>query len=96
MDGQQNRNVIAAAQQLHFAHAAKSVGIPRSTVIASITASEAEVGYPLFDYEAEATAREATPVPLILRSRRASTPTMVTQAIQGKVAKTAPPQPPTE
>jgi hypothetical protein len=55
VDGQQNRNFIAAAQQLHFAHAAKSVGITRSAMIASIKATETELGYPLFDYDAEST-----------------------------------------
>jgi hypothetical protein len=67
MDGQQNRNFIAAAQQLHFAHAAKSVGIPRSAMIASIKAAETELGYALFDYDAESTTLTADGRALLAR-----------------------------
>jgi DNA-binding transcriptional LysR family regulator len=49
------RDFIAAAEQLHFAHAAKSVGVSRSTLIASVKELEAELGYPLFDYSATTT-----------------------------------------
>jgi DNA-binding transcriptional LysR family regulator len=49
------KHFVAAATQLHFAHAAKSVGVPRSTMIASVKALEAELGHPLFDYAAETT-----------------------------------------
>jgi hypothetical protein len=67
MDGQQNRNFIAAAQQLHFAHAAKSVGVPRSAMIASIKATETELGHPLFDYDAESTTLTAEGKTLLAR-----------------------------
>jgi DNA-binding transcriptional LysR family regulator len=49
------RDFIAAAEQLHFAHAARSVGVSRSTLIASVKELEAELGYPLFDYSATTT-----------------------------------------
>ncbi len=49
------RDFLAAAEQLHFAHAAKSVGVSRSTLIASVKELEAELGYPLFDYSAATT-----------------------------------------
>jgi DNA-binding transcriptional LysR family regulator len=82
MDGQQNRNFIAAAQQLHFAHAAREVGIPRSEMISSIKASEAELGYPLFDYEAESTT--LTPDGKALLSK------LVTEAAKAKAAAVLP------
>ena len=49
------RDFVAAAEQLHFAHAARSVGVSRSTLIASVKELEAELGYPLFDYSAATT-----------------------------------------
>jgi DNA-binding transcriptional LysR family regulator len=49
------RDFLAAAEHLHFAHAAKSVGVSRSTLIASVKELEAELGYPLFDYSATTT-----------------------------------------
>ena len=55
MDSELTRCFIAAAEQLHFAHAAKSLGLPRAMVIAAVKNLEAELGYPLFDYNAETT-----------------------------------------
>jgi DNA-binding transcriptional LysR family regulator len=49
------RDFVAAAEQLHFAHAAKSVGVSRATLIASVKELEADLGYPLFDYAAATT-----------------------------------------
>jgi len=49
------RDFVAAAEELHFAHAAKSRGVSRATVIASVKELEAELGYPLFDYAATTT-----------------------------------------
>lgn len=49
------RHFMAAADQLHFAHAAKSEGVSRATLVASVKELEAELGYPLFDYSAQAT-----------------------------------------
>lgn len=55
MDRELARCFIAAAEQLHFAHAAKSLGLPRSVLIASVKKLEGDLGYPLFDYTAETT-----------------------------------------
>ncbi|GAA1001922.1 hypothetical protein GCM10009563_32290 [Subtercola frigoramans] len=49
------RHFVAAAEQLHFAHAARSEGVSRATLVASIKELEAELGYPLFDYTAPTT-----------------------------------------
>jgi DNA-binding transcriptional LysR family regulator len=49
------RDFVAAAEQLHFAHAAKAVGVSRATIIASVKELETELGYPLFDYTAATT-----------------------------------------
>jgi len=55
MDRELARCFIAAAEQLHFAHTAKSLGLPRSVLIASVKKLEGNLGYPLFDYTAETT-----------------------------------------
>ena len=49
------RDFVAAAEQLNFAHAAKSVGVSRATLIASVKELEAKLGHPLFDYAAATT-----------------------------------------
>ncbi len=49
------RDFVAAAEQLHFAHAAKSVGVSRATLIAYVKELESTLGYPLFDYSAATT-----------------------------------------
>lgn len=49
------RHFEAAGEQLHFAHAAKSLGIPRSSLIASIRVLEEELDTPLFDTTATTT-----------------------------------------
>jgi len=49
------RHFMASAETLHFAHAAKAQGVSRATVIASVKELEAELGYPLFDYDAATT-----------------------------------------
>lgn len=49
------RHFVEAAEQLHFAHAARSQGVSRATLIASIKQLEGELGYPLFDYAAPTT-----------------------------------------
>lgn len=46
---------VAAARYLHFAHAARALGIQRSSLIAGIRSIEAQLGYPLFDTEASTT-----------------------------------------
>lgn len=55
MDHTLLRHFAAAAQFLHFAHAARALGVPRSTVVASIRLLEAQLGYPLFDSAASST-----------------------------------------
>jgi len=49
------RCFVAAAEELHFAHAAKTLDIPRSTLIASIRKLEEDLGRDLFDRDAETT-----------------------------------------
>src|ERR1700712_831304 len=59
MDHALLRQFVAAARYLHFAHAAKALGIPRSTLIASIRRMEATLGYELF--ATDATTTQLTP-----------------------------------
>ncbi|MBG6239344.1 DNA-binding transcriptional LysR family regulator [Mycetocola sp. CAN_C7] len=49
------KRFVVAAEELHFAHAAKYLGIPRSTLIASVRSLENELGTPLFDTNASTT-----------------------------------------
>jgi DNA-binding transcriptional LysR family regulator len=49
------RHFEAAAEELHFAHAAKRVDVPRSSLLLSIRALEDELGYDLFDKSAQTT-----------------------------------------
>ncbi|MCU1512947.1 MAG: LysR family transcriptional regulator [Microbacteriaceae bacterium] len=44
-----------AGKQLNFAHAARTAGVARAEVIASVKALESELGYALFDYSAATT-----------------------------------------
>ena len=67
MDSEQVRHFIAAGKQLHFAHAARDLGISRATLVMSVKQLEAELEYPLFDYEAETTT--LTPAGLALLSK---------------------------
>ncbi|MEO8261925.1 MAG: LysR family transcriptional regulator [Pseudolysinimonas sp.] len=55
MDHTQLRRFAAAARHLHFAHAARELGIPRATLIASIRDMEEQLGYELFDSSATST-----------------------------------------
>jgi DNA-binding transcriptional LysR family regulator len=55
MSNQTLRHFVAAADELHFAHAAAEQGVSRATLIASVKELEAELGYPLFDYSAPTT-----------------------------------------
>ena len=55
MDHTQLRHFVAAARHLHFAHAARELGVPRSTVVASVRLLEAQLGHPLFDDSASST-----------------------------------------
>ena len=55
MDHTLLKRFVAAAHLLHFAHAAKALGIPRSTLITSIRSLEAQLGYELFATDAAST-----------------------------------------
>ncbi len=55
MDHAALRQFVAAARELHFAHAARALGMPRSTLVANIRAMEAELGYELFESGASST-----------------------------------------
>jgi DNA-binding transcriptional LysR family regulator len=55
MDHTQLRLFVASARHLHFAHAAKELGVPRASVVASIRSMEQQLGYPLFDTSASST-----------------------------------------
>jgi len=55
MDHIQLRLFVAAARHLHFAHAAKDLGVPRSSLVASIRLMEQQLGYSLFDTTATST-----------------------------------------
>jgi DNA-binding transcriptional LysR family regulator len=55
MDHSLLKQFVAAARYLHFAHAARALGVPRSTLIAGIRSMEAQLGYPLFDPDAAST-----------------------------------------
>ncbi len=55
VDNESTRHFVVAAQELHFAHAAKRIGVSRAALIMSIKQLEADLGYPLFDYSAETT-----------------------------------------
>jgi len=55
MDHTLLKHFVAAARHLHFAHAARALGIPRSTLLVSIRSIEAQLGYPLFDSGASST-----------------------------------------
>jgi DNA-binding transcriptional LysR family regulator len=68
VDSRQTRYFVVAAQELHFAHAATKLGVPRSTVIAAVKQAESELGYPLFDYAAETTVLTAEGTALLAKS----------------------------
>src|ERR1700712_2330198 len=55
MDHALLRQFVAAARHLHFAHAARELGVPRSALIAAIRSLEAALGYELFDASAAST-----------------------------------------
>ena len=55
MDHNLLRQFVAAANHLHFAHAAKALGVPRSSLIAAIRSIEQQLGYELFDTNATST-----------------------------------------
>lgn len=73
MNGTHARHFVAATKNLNFAHAARSLNVPRSTVVASVKALEAELGYPLFDYSAPGTTMSDAGIALRDQSRHERT-----------------------
>jgi len=59
MDHTLLKQFVAAGHLLHFAHAARSLSVPRSSLIAAIRSLEAQLGYPLFN--TAATTAQLTP-----------------------------------
>jgi DNA-binding transcriptional LysR family regulator len=55
MDHTQLRLFVASARHLHFAHAARELGVTRASVVASVRLLEEQLGYPLFDTTASST-----------------------------------------
>ncbi len=55
MDHTLLKRFAAAARHLHFAHAARELGVPRSVLVASIRQLEQLLGYELFDPTASST-----------------------------------------
>lgn len=70
MDHTQLRQFVAAAQHLHFAHAARALGIPRASLIASIRIMEEQLGYELFDTAATSTRLTAAGVAFLADAQR--------------------------
>ena len=70
MDHAQLRQFVAAARHLHFAHAARELGIPRSTLIASIRAMEEQLGHDLFVKDALSTQLTADGEALLVDAQR--------------------------
>jgi DNA-binding transcriptional LysR family regulator len=55
MDHSLLKQFVAAGRILHFAHAARSLSVPRSSLIAAIRSLEEQLGYALFDSTASST-----------------------------------------
>lgn len=70
MDHVQLRRFVAAARHLHFAHAARELGIPRPTLIAAIKQMEAQLGHELFDSTASTTQLTPAGVELLADAER--------------------------
>jgi len=49
------RHFVAVGEVLHYAHAARTLGVPRSTVVHSVRMLEEQLGYELFDRSAPTT-----------------------------------------
>ncbi len=49
------RHFVAVAEELHYAHAAKKLNIPRSSAVLSVRMLEEQLGYDLFDRTAQTT-----------------------------------------
>jgi DNA-binding transcriptional LysR family regulator len=64
------RRFVVAAEELHFARAAKFLDIPRSTLLASVRELEAELATPLFDMGASSTTLTAAGRALLADEQR--------------------------
>ncbi|MET0480762.1 MAG: LysR family transcriptional regulator [Mycetocola sp.] len=64
------RRFVVAAEELHFARAAKHLNIPRSTLLASVRELENELRTPLFDMAASSTTLTAAGRALLADEQR--------------------------
>ncbi|MFP7760997.1 LysR family transcriptional regulator [Marisediminicola sp. LYQ85] len=64
------RHFVAAAEHLHFAHAAKAERVPRSTLIASVRELERMLGTALFDTDAATTTLTPAGADYLVEARR--------------------------
>jgi DNA-binding transcriptional LysR family regulator len=64
------RRFMVAAEELHFARAAKYLKIPRSTLLASVRELESELGTPLFDMNASTTTLTPAGMALLAEEQR--------------------------
>ncbi|MBG6212949.1 MAG: LysR family transcriptional regulator [Cryobacterium sp.] len=71
MDTTLLRQFIAAAEEPDFARAASRLGVDRTVLGASIKKLEAQVGFALFDRDAQATTLTDAGVALLTDARRA-------------------------
>ena len=85
MDHNLLRQFVAAAQHLHFAHAAKALGVPRSNLIAAIRSIEQQLGYELFDSTASSTTLTAQGEAFLIEAERQLT-TSAKAAARSKAA----------
>ena len=69
MDTTPLRHFIAVADLLHYAHAARALELPRTTVVASVRDLEAELGDDLFDRTATTTVLTEAGRTLLPRAR---------------------------
>lgn len=63
------RHFVAVAEELHYAHAARTLGLPRMTLTASVRMLEAELGTDLFDRTAQTTTLTPAGVALLKDAR---------------------------
>ena len=86
MDHNLLKQFVAAAQHLHFAHAARDLGVARSTVVASVRTLESTLGYDLFDKSATSTVLTPEGEAFLLDAER-----QLAASAKAAVASAAPP-----
>lgn len=69
MDHTSLRQFVAVAETLHFAHAARDLGLTRASVVATVRSLEAELGHDLFDRSATTTVLTAEGEALLASAR---------------------------